>query len=81
MADYPDVYADGFSLSAGAYGVTLTLTRSEPTGEPGPHEEPMVIIARVRMTANLAYAIAASVKQVVDQAQQAIPLPPTGKGN
>ena len=35
MADFPDIYADGFSVSAGRFGVTLTLTRSEPTGEPG----------------------------------------------
>jgi hypothetical protein len=81
MADYPDLYADGFSLSAGPYGVTLTLKRSEPTEEPGPHEEPTVIVARVRMTPNLAYAIAASVKQVVDQAQQTMPGLPTSKGN
>ena len=81
MADYPDVYADGFSLSAGPYGVTLTLQRSEPTGEPGPHEEPTVIVARIRMTPNLATAIAASVRQVVEAAQQVVPAPASGKTN
>ena len=48
MADYPDIYADGFSVTAGRFGVTLTLTRSEPTGESGTHEDPREVVGRVR---------------------------------
>lgn len=58
MADYPDIYADGFSVSAGRFGVTLTLTRSEPTGEPGTHEDPREVVGRVRFSPNLAKAVA-----------------------
>lgn len=60
MSDYPDIYADGFSVSAGRFGVTLTLTRSEPTGEPGTHEDPREIVGRVRFSPNLAKAVADS---------------------
>ena len=58
MADFPDIYADGFSVSAGRFGVTLTLTRSEPTGEPGAHEDPREIVGRVRFSPNLGKAVA-----------------------
>ncbi len=57
MADYPDIYADGFSLTAGPFGVTLTLTRTEPTLEPGPHQEAGQIVGRVRLSQPLARAI------------------------
>lgn len=72
MADYPDIYADGFSVSAGQFGVTLTLNRSEPSGEPGPHAEPTVVVARVRMNQNLAKAIADTLSQVIAAAAQGI---------
>lgn len=58
MADYPDIYADGFSVTAGRFGVTLTLLRSDPTGEPGVHEDPRQVVGRVRLSPNLAKAIA-----------------------
>jgi hypothetical protein len=48
MADCPDVYADGFSVTVGPFGVTLTLSLSQPTGAPGPHEDPTEVVARVR---------------------------------
>lgn len=64
MADYADVYADGFSITAGPFGVTLTLTRSQPTGEPGPHEDPTEIVGRVRLSTNLANAIADAFQHV-----------------
>lgn len=69
MTDYPDVFADGFSLTAGQYGVTLTLSRSEPTGEPGPHDEPQIVVARIRMTQSLAEAIAEATHQMIAAAQ------------
>lgn len=57
MADYPDVFADGFSISANPLAITLTLTRSDPTGEPGVHEEPRSIVARVRLSPGMAAAL------------------------
>ncbi len=63
MADYPDVFADGFSISANPLAVTLTLTRSEPTGEPGVHEEPRSIVARVRLSPGMAAGLGAALSQ------------------
>jgi hypothetical protein len=71
MADHPDVYADGFSITAGPFGVTLTLTKTEPTGEPGPHEEPSVIVARVRCSQALGAAMADALAQMLAAAAQA----------
>lgn len=70
MADYPDIYADGFSLTAGPFGVTLTLTRTEPTTEPGPHEEQGQIVGRVRLSPALAKAIADAFGQVATASAQ-----------
>jgi hypothetical protein len=64
MADYPDVYADGFSITANPYGVTITLTRSDPTGKPGVHEEPLSTVARVRLSPGMAGALAGALTQV-----------------
>jgi hypothetical protein len=58
MADFPDLYADGFSVTAGRFGVTITLYRSEPTGNPGVHDDPKQIVGRVRLSPALAKAIA-----------------------
>lgn len=66
--DYPDFFADGFSLTAGPFGATLTLTQTQPTGEPGHHEEPTEIVGRVRITPPLAKAIADAFNQLVAQA-------------
>ncbi len=70
MADYPDIYADGFSVTAGPFGVTLTLVRSQPTGEPGPHQEPSEIVARIRLSPALARKIADVFAQVATAAVQ-----------
>lgn len=63
MADYPDVFADGFSIAANPLGVTLTLTRSDPTGEPGVHEEPNSIVARVRLSPGMAAQLGGALTQ------------------
>ena len=63
MADHPDVFADGFSISANPLAVTLTLTRSEPTGEPGVHEEPRSIVARVRLSPGMAGRLGSALSQ------------------
>ena len=67
MHEYPDVYADGYSLSFGPYGCTLTLLRSEPPLDaPGGHV-PSEVVARVRLSAPLARAIADALSQAVSQ--------------
>jgi hypothetical protein len=63
MPDHPDVYADGFSLTGGQYGVTLTFTHSLPTGEPGPHEDPTEPVVRLRIGRELAKTLAESLSQ------------------
>jgi len=57
MHEYPDVYADGYSLSSGPFGCTLTLLRSEPSLAPGSPHVPSEVVARVRLSAQLAKAI------------------------
>jgi hypothetical protein len=63
MADYPDVFADGFSISANPLAVTLTLTRSEPTGKPGVHAEPRSIVVRVRLSPGMAAGLGSALSQ------------------
>ena len=63
MADHPDVYADSFSISANQFSVTVTLSRVEPTGEPGVHEEPKEIVARLRVSPALAGQLAKALTQ------------------
>ena len=70
MADHPDIYADGFSLTAGPFGVTLTLTRTEPSLEPGPHQEVGAIVGRVRLSPTLAKAIVDAFGQIATASAQ-----------
>ena len=65
MSDYPDLYADGFSLTAGPFGVTVTLHRSDPTGESGPHQDPNVVVGRVRFSRELAEVLADQLDQML----------------
>lgn len=72
MTDVSDVYADGFSLTAGPFGVTLTLTRSEPTGEAGQHQDPNVVVGRVRISRELARVLADQVNQALAASGQSM---------
>ena len=65
MTDHSDVYADGFSVTAGPFGVTLTLTRSEPTGEAGHHQDPNAVVGRVRFSRELASVLADQLNQML----------------
>ncbi|MEO5918986.1 MAG: hypothetical protein ABIQ17_05440 [Candidatus Limnocylindrales bacterium] len=65
MSDYPDLYADGFSLTAGPFGVTLTLQRSDPTGEAGPHQDPNVVVGRIRISRELSKVLADQLQQML----------------
>jgi len=57
MADYPDVYADGFTISISPVGITFTFTRSEPA-IPGVNETAtQVPVSRVRCSRPFAEGI------------------------
>ncbi|TAL07101.1 MAG: hypothetical protein EPO00_09845 [Chloroflexota bacterium] len=71
MSDYPDLYADGFSLTAGPFGVTVTLHRSDPTGEAGPHQDPNVVVGRIRFSRELAKVLADQLDQMLLASSQA----------
>lgn len=73
MADYPDIYADGVAVSTGPFGLTITLQRSEPSTEPGPHIDSSEIVARVRLSPALARVLG---QALIDSAAQQPP-PPT----
>lgn len=67
--DFPDIFTDGASVSAGPYGVTLTLHRTNPDtakeGSLGP------TVARIRLNTELAEALAAVLNQVVETHRKA----------
>jgi len=67
MVDYPDFFADGFSLTVGPFGVVITFQLSQPTLEPGPHVDEGIVIARARMTPALAKALAQGLNDAVAQ--------------
>ena len=67
MADVPDFFADGFSITIGPFGVTVTFQLTQPTLEPGPHVDPGSIVARARMTPALATALAQALGDVAAQ--------------
>src|SRR5512143_3783775 len=58
MADYPDFYADGISVSIGPFGVTVTVQLSQPSLEPGPHVALAEVVARARRSPAPARALA-----------------------
>ncbi len=67
MADIPDFFADGFSITVGPFGVTVTFQLTQPTLEPGPHVDPGEIVARARMTPALATALSQALGDVAAQ--------------
>jgi hypothetical protein len=67
MDDYPDFFADGFSLTVGPFGVVITYQLSQPSLEPGPHVDPGIVVARARMTPALAKALAQGLNDAVAQ--------------
>ncbi len=65
MHEYPDIYADGYSLSVGPFGCTLTLLRSEPPLDSRGPQVPSEIVARLRLSAPLATAVAEALARAV----------------
>jgi hypothetical protein len=58
MGDFSDIYADGYSVSIGPFGVTVTLQRSDPAMEAGGVSDRNEVVGRVRMSSTLAKALA-----------------------
>lgn len=58
----PDLYADEFWFSSGAYGATLTLIVTTP-GRPGTTESSSKIVGRVRMSPQLANDLARVIQE------------------
>ena len=73
MPDHPDIYTDGFAISVGPFGVTITLQLSQPSLEPGPHVDAGEIVARVRMSPALAKALAQGLNDAVAQQANVMP--------
>jgi hypothetical protein len=67
MADYPDLYVDGFVIAAGPNNVVITFMLTDPpiSGEPGTvPKKPMV---RIRMQEASAGELAEALTNVVAQ--------------
>jgi hypothetical protein len=74
MADdptVPDLYGDGVSVGTGPFGVTLTIFRSEPLRPPGDPGIPGRIVGHVRMSPELARALADSITKSLEAIPQA----------
>lgn len=54
MADYPDVYADGFSLTSSAFGLGITFTMTDPPLVESSGVVPVIPVVRVRLSRELA---------------------------
>ena len=67
MDDYPDFFTDGFAVSIGPFGVTVTFQLSQPSLDLGPHVDPTEIVARARMSPALAKALAQGLTDSVAQ--------------
>jgi hypothetical protein len=70
MADFPDVYAEGFSVTVGPFGCIVTFSHILPTGEPGPHQDPSEPIARIRFSPIVAKGLADTLHSVIATAEQ-----------
>lgn len=61
--DFPDVFADGVTVSTGAYGVSFTFHLSDPLTPPPAGSLPGRIVARIRVGPKLAETLADNIKQ------------------
>jgi hypothetical protein len=58
---FADVFADGVSVAGGPYGISLTFQLSDPARAGDP--DGMTTVARVRLSAELARALAGVLEQ------------------
>jgi hypothetical protein len=63
MADHPDVYADGLTVTASPVAITLTFTRVEPKVPSVAEADQVVIACRV----HLARPVAEGVRDLLDR--------------
>jgi hypothetical protein len=70
MADFPDVYAETLSITAGPFGCILTFSHILPTGDPGPHADPNEMVARVRLSPAVAKALIEGLQAMMAAAEQ-----------
>lgn len=69
--DFPDIYADGVSVAAGPYGLTMTFLLTDPL-DPNPDPKlPGRIVGRLRVGPLLAEAMAS----IVQRSLQNMPAP------
>lgn len=65
--EFPDIFADGVTVSTGPYGVTFTFYLSDPLKPPAAGSLPGRIVARVRVGTKLAEDFADYIKQGLSQ--------------
>jgi hypothetical protein len=58
--EFPDIFADGVTVSTGPYGVALTFYLSDPLGGPG--GSPGRTVGRVRVSLRLAEDLSDNIK-------------------
>jgi hypothetical protein len=71
MPDYPDIYADGVAISASAFGLTLTFQLTDPSTTAGTEQPAQRIVARIRLSPQLASFVAETLRSAVSQLPQA----------
>ena len=81
MSDYPDIFTDGYSVTVGPFGVTFTLLRSEGPDVAGSPTNTNAIVARVRMSRDLAEHLIEATRNTIAQSKAGVVGPPSGKTN
>jgi hypothetical protein len=81
MGDYPDIFTDGYSVTVGPFGVTFTLLRSEGPDAAGSPTNTNAIVARVRMSRDLAEHLIEATRNTIAQSKAGVVGPPSGKTN
>jgi hypothetical protein len=57
MTDYPDVYADGLTITVSPIGVVFTFTRTDPAIPNVSESEQVVAVSRIRLARPVAEAV------------------------
>jgi hypothetical protein len=81
MTDYPDIYTDGYSVTVGPFGVTFTFLRSVGPDAAGKPSQTNAIVARVRMSKDLAEHMMEATRNTIAQSKKGVIGPPSGQTN
>lgn len=65
MADYPDVYADGITITVNPLGIAVTFTRSDPATPGVTETEGRDIVARARLPRQVAEGLQTVLQQAL----------------